>query len=40
MPDLTITELRLIAKNRNFKRYKAFSRDELLRDLNIISKNC
>ena len=35
MSDLTITELRLIAKNRNIKRYKGLSKDELLRDLNI-----
>ena len=31
--DLTITELRLIAKNRNIKGYKDLFKDELLRDL-------
>ena len=35
MSDLTITELRLIAKNRNIKEYKGLSKDELLKDLNI-----
>ena len=30
-----LTELRLIAENRNIKRYKSLSKDELLRDLNI-----
>ena len=35
MSDLTITELRLIAENRNIKEYKGLSKDELLRDLNI-----
>ena len=30
MSDLTITELRLIAKNRNIKEYKGLSKDELL----------
>ena len=35
MLDLIITELRLIAENRNIKEYKGLSKDELLRDLNI-----
>ena len=30
MSYLTITELRLIAENRNIKEYKGFSKDELL----------
>ena len=35
MSDLTITELRLIAKNRNIKGYKGLSKDELLKNLNL-----
>ena len=35
MSDLTITDLRLIAKTRNTKRYKALCKDELLKNLNI-----
>ena len=36
MSDLSLTELRLIAKKRNIKRYKGFSKDELLKNLNIL----
>ena len=35
MSDLTITELRLIAKNRNINGYRGLSKDELLKNLNI-----
>ena len=35
MSDLTITELRVIAKNRNIKGYRGLSKDELLTNLNI-----
>ena len=35
MSDLTITDLRLISKTRNTKRYKALCKDELLKNLNI-----
>ena len=35
MSDLTIAELRLIAKDRNIKRYKGLPKDELLEALNI-----
>ena len=36
--DLSLTELRLIAKNRNTKGYKSLSKDELLKNLNILLK--
>ena len=32
MSDLSLTELRIIAKNRNIKRYKGLSKDELLKN--------
>ena len=35
MSGISCTELGLIAKNRNIKRYKGFSKDELLKDLKI-----
>ena len=35
MSDLTITELRLTAKNRNIKGYRGLSKDELLKNFNI-----
>ena len=35
MSDLAITELRLITKTRNTKRYKGLCKDELLKNLNI-----
>ena len=38
MSDLSLTELRLIAKNRNIKRYKGLPKDELLENLNIAVK--
>ena len=35
MADLTLTELRLIAKSRNIKGYKSLHKDELLETINI-----
>ena len=35
MADLTITELRLIAKNKTIMGYRGLSKDELLNNLNI-----
>ena len=36
MSDPSLTELRLIAKNRNIKRYKDLSKDDLLKNLNML----
>ena len=38
MFDSSLTELRLIAKNRNIKGYKSLDKDELLKTLNILVK--
>ena len=38
MSDLTIRELRLVAKNRNTMGYKGLCKDELLKNLNISAK--
>ena len=38
MSDPAITELKLIAKNRNIKGSKGLSKDELLKNLNILVK--
>ena len=38
MFDLSLTKLRLIAKNRNIKGYKGRDQDELLKTLNILVK--
>ena len=38
MFDLSLTKLRLIAKNRNIKEYKGRDQDELLKTLNILVK--
>ena len=38
MSDLPLTELRLIAKNRNIKGYKCLDEDILLKTLNILVK--
>ena len=38
MFDLSSTELRLIAKNRNIKGYKSLDKDELLKTLNMLVK--
>ena len=39
MSDLTLTELKLIVKNRNIKRYESMSKDKLLSVLNISVKS-
>ena len=39
MSDLSLRELRLIAKNRNTKRHKGLSKDKLLKNLNISVKS-
>ena len=39
MSDLTLTELKLVVKNRNIKRYESMSKDKLLSVLNISVKS-